>query len=255
MSVDEEISIAAIERELHEQQERLRAARLRLKKKQQQDAHDRAASLKTRLDELDATVDNERGDRMELRATLLRLREAESVDSEQHLKMQKQVWELERGHQLEEVARLRLSMEDMRDKRELLEGILANRAIQLEVIEKERQRRGCDNEQILQKLLEKADAMREEINNGAYDATTRARFATIMLEAADDDTAEGAGIADDWTSGTFRLADEVAAVRRKRRATEKREREEHLRRLNQVRIHPLPLPLLARPPTLILRLI
>ena len=81
MSVDEEISIAAIEREMHEQQERLRAARLRLKKKQQQDAHDRAASLKTRLDELDATVDNERGDRMELRATLLRLREAERVEA------------------------------------------------------------------------------------------------------------------------------------------------------------------------------
>ena len=231
---EEELSIATIERELQEQQERLRAARKRLKQKQQQDAHDRAAALKTRLDELDAKVDNERGDRMELRATLLRLREAESVDSEQHLKMQQQVWELERGHQLEEVARLRLSMEDMRDKRELLEGILANRAIQLEVIEKERQRRGCDNEQILQKLLEKADAMREEINNGAYDAKTRARYATIMLEAADDDKAEGAAAGGDgWSNETFRLADEVAAVRRKRRATEKREREEHLRRLNQ----------------------
>ena len=73
--------------------------------------------------------------------------------------------------------------------------------------------------------MEKADILKAELDSGKFDTEIWSDMATRMVSTVEDENAE-----------IFRLADELNAVRKKRRDEEEYERKLQLRALNEERI-------------------
>ena len=200
-------------------------------KHQQASVSRQTAKLQKELKQLNAQLDQERREREGAKETLQKLREKQKASADANQRMLSDAWEIERNFEVEKIARLRLEMNDLKEKKSMIDAVYEKRALELACIDDEKKLRSRTNEQILQELLERADHLREELNSGMYDEQTRQSFAKAMIE-------EGHGNQNDDidSKGGFSLAKAVEAERKNRYDAESSKRMLDIYNLNMKRM-------------------
>lgn len=119
--IDED-KLRELEEDLVFEQERVQKARDLLKEKKRLEIQKRQEELRKNLQDVDASIEQNRQKRVQLRANLAERQIDRSVNINETIQVRKETWELEREHQLEEAARRRIEMEKTREKRETMVG-------------------------------------------------------------------------------------------------------------------------------------
>ena len=199
---------------------------------EQHEASAKEGELKEKLAALDAALEKERSSADEIAARIDSLRDRVALDEcalEKELK--RQVWEVERDHELEELARLRIIASKVSERHAVVDGVLQRRALEIEAIEEEVACRNRSDQAILEEILNRTDVMKQEVlgNQEHYDAATRQDLAASLLQSVEDAN-------DREPLHAHRLVDQIEVIRSKRRKEEKTLRDRQLQELNDARV-------------------
>ena len=230
-------ALAELEAELARQQETVRVARGRFEAQRRRELHGEAEKLGARVKELSDEVESERRSRLELMEGLREKREEDGKIVSQLDGVSARVWDMERGHRLEDAALLHLLAENTRSERETLDRMIENHGITIEGIAEERQRRAADTEQVLQERLWGKDALSAGLND-MFGATERQDLAARMFEKGGENNVEGEAGGGGSSSGArrnFRLSDEIIRARQRKLKGDDLARKQRMRELNEQR--------------------
>ena len=189
-----------------------------------------ADKLRLELKHINANLEAERAERSDVKSKLQELREAQKKNIDANERMLSDVWEIERNYEVEKIAKLRIELQDLERRKQTVETLYESRAVELTCIADEKEKRAQTNEQLLQSLLQRAEHLREELNNGLYDKQTRQAFAKSILD--DEGDRENTF---QVSKDRFNLAKAVSAARKNRFEEEACKRTERIRELNEKR--------------------
>ena len=239
-------ALAELEAGLARQQETVRVARGRFEAQRRRELHGEAEKLGARVKELSDEVESERRSRLKLMEGLREKRDEDGKIVSQLDGVSARVWDMERGHRLEDAALLHLLAENTRSERETLDRMIENHGITIEGIAEERQRRAADTEQVLQMRLRGKDTLSAGLND-MFGATERQDLAARMFEKegekggetrGGENSAEGEKGDGGSSSGArrnFRLSDEIIRARQRKLKGDDLARRQRMRELNEQR--------------------
>lgn len=225
------VSLADQEAELEAEMERLRQRRTELAERRAQALRSRVQAANAQLKRLDEGIGEQRAAQREMRERLMRLRMAQAESARGDVEVEKEIVEMERDAQIERLARARMALNEMRQRKEKLDGAREYRALTLREIEAEKQERAVTSEQRLAAALRRVDVMAAELQSDDYSAKERQRLAQLMEKGVNTE-----GDDEESEESRYALRDELEQMRRRRRDERAREMRERTRQLNEQRI-------------------
>lgn len=203
--------------------------------RQDQQASQHETALRQRLSSLDSALAHQTALAQQTSTKLDQLRDQVALDElALETQVKRELWELQRDREVEELARLRLAAEKVCERRSVVEGVVRRRAAELEAIAEESARRKRSNQEVLEEILARTDVLQGEIlgHAGAYDANVRQDLAATLLRSVEEE-GEGEGAE---SRHYHRLVDQVEVIRSKRRKQEKTLRDKEVQALNERRV-------------------
>ncbi|CBN73772.1 hypothetical protein Esi_0007_0016 [Ectocarpus siliculosus] len=225
--------VGALE-ELVEQQASLVRRKAELREKKDGYYREKHAALQERMKELDQSALEHRKARHAALRRMAELRGSEEAFKLKRLEYARETWEIERGLQLEKMARQMMEMQPVMEQRHKLEDEQRLRLRRLDAIEDEKVRRRRVNERQLQDSLDRAKHLQDHAGEGRSDPVASALEADESFEHAEEAPSIGRdGGAGD--SSLAKIAAEIDIVRRREAHESVRVHEALRRKLNEQR--------------------
>eukprot|EP00752_Nemacystus_decipiens_P008065 g7209.t1 len=222
--------VGALE-ELVEQQTALERRKAELREQKDGQYRQKYAALQRRMKELDQSALEHRKARHAALRRMAELQEGEETFAIRRLEYEKEKWEVERGLQLEKLARQAMEVQPIEEQRKELENEQRLRLLRLDAIEEEKLRRQREKERQLKDSLDRAKHLQEHAGGGRSDPVASA------LEADKDyEDPEERGSAATPGYGLAKMAAEIDVVRRRAARESVRAHEALRRKLNEQRV-------------------
>lgn len=101
-------------------------------------------------------------------------------DEEEKQKVERMLWNLERDNKMEDLVRRKLELERLQENNKYIEDISKRREMELEQIESEMKGRDLESAELLQKALNHADYIQDQIESGAIDKEYQAKLVNVL---------------------------------------------------------------------------
>ncbi|OQR88806.1 hypothetical protein THRCLA_10088 [Thraustotheca clavata] len=164
MEVEEE-RLRQVEAEFEAHRKQVEAARKAFQKTKYDTIERQRVEMSTKLIDLDAQIAASRVTRQALRKKLLE----KKVEAHEHIvqqeQLQKDAWIIQRSHELEEVARKRICLENIQKQHKHLDELSNKTCLQLQAIDAERQKRRIEKENQIEHLITKGSMLEKQFQN------------------------------------------------------------------------------------------
>ena len=161
----------------------IQLAKMKLEKKQLYDLYEKETKLVDRLEEIrrQKAEENEYNERIRKEVVAMKLKQKK--DEEEKKKVDRMLWNMERDNEMEEIVRKKLELERLQENKKYFDDISKRRQLEIEEIDNEKKNRDLESAEMLQKALNHADYIQDQIESGALSTNIQAR----MLEAFSGD--------------------------------------------------------------------
>lgn len=213
--MEEDKLVETLENEIRNQQEKLKIAREKLQNKKKVQMEHRKRELQNMLQTTDRTILENREKRIQLRehVAIRKLDKFKIIG--QNISYNQEAWNMDRNHQLEEVARQRIEFENIKKSRMALEKVIDAQIIQMDVIQSEKSKRKAFEKNTLSRLLQKGDLLQTQLQDNELESVA----SKLMNE----------------TKQPYRLVDEIQSQRKKKQIVQQNDRSETIRKINRER--------------------
>jgi hypothetical protein len=108
------------------------------------------------------------------------------TDDEEKQKIDRMLWNLDRDNKMEELVRRKLELERLQENNKYVEDISKRRELELDQIDIEMKSRDVDSSELLQKALNHADYIQDQIESGAIDKEYQAKLVNVLMGDKND---------------------------------------------------------------------
>jgi hypothetical protein len=185
-SAEERERIRILEEELNYKREDLEKQKMRLEKKQLYDLNEKETRLYDRLEEIKRQKEEDRQFKERLRQEVILSKLEQKKNLEEKKNIERMLWISERDTKMEEFVRKKLELERLQENTKYLDDISNRRKLELDGIHNEMKARDLESAELLQKALNHADFIQDQIESGAIDKEYQAKLVHVLSGNKDD---------------------------------------------------------------------
>lgn len=178
--------IQQLEANIKAQKTELEKSKMKLEKKQLYDLYEQETRLLDRLDEIKRYKEEEAQINERLRKEVVNIKLKQKKDEEEKKNIDRMAWNLERDTKMEEIVKKKLELERLQDNSKYIDDVSKRRQLELEQIDVEMKSRDLADAELLQKALNHADYLQDQIESGAIDENFQAKIVNTLSGNKDD---------------------------------------------------------------------
>jgi len=179
MNEDDETELDKIrkmEEELNRKKEEIQKSKMKLEKKQLYDLYEKETRLLDHLEEIKRQKEEEDQFNGRVRDQIVQIKLQQKKDQDEQKKIDRMLWNVERDNKMEDLVRRKLELERLQENTKYIDDISSRRKLELEEIGSEMKNRDLESAELLQKALNHADFIQDQIDSGAIDKEYQAKL-------------------------------------------------------------------------------